>query len=139
MANTSPATFLSEFACSYLPRHHPHQIVSITQHFQELARSRRAIYCDREKQRRKLQEEKETKECTFRPKITAVSKRSEKDGDLDGDRRSMALHERLHGEARKKEAARALAQLHLEAEYLRECTFQARMSCFYLFERFTLW
>lgn len=34
------------------------------------------------------------------------------------------LHERLHKEAREKEAARALAQHHLEAQLLRECTFQ---------------
>lgn len=38
----------------------------------------------------------------------------------------MPLHERLHTEARERQAARGLAQHHLEQEALRECTFQVK-------------
>ncbi|CAM9729952.1 unnamed protein product [Scytosiphon promiscuus] len=54
---------------------------------EELARDRQALYSDRERQRKELQE-------------------------------------RLHREAREREAARALAHHHVEKEALRECTFQ---------------
>ena len=97
----------------------------------ELARNRQALYSDRERRRRELQEEAETKECTFRPNIAASSAAGwgaeggggGYDSDGAGGRR-LPLHERLHKEAREREAARALAHHHLEQEALRECTFQ---------------
>lgn len=46
------------------------------------------------------------------------------DSDGAGGGRRVPLHERLHKEAREREAARALAHHHLEKETLRECTFQ---------------
>eukprot|EP00903_Cladosiphon_okamuranus_P005531 g5509.t1 len=98
---------------------------------EELARDRQVIYSDRERRRRELQEEAETKECTFRPNIAASSAGGwggeggggGYDSEGAGGRR-LPLHERLHKEAREREAARALAHHHLEKEALRECTFQ---------------
>lgn len=102
----------------------------------ELARNRQALYSDRERQRREQQEEAETKECTFRPNIVASSaagwgaaaeaaaEGTGYDSDEAGGHRRLPLHERLHKEAREREAARALAHHHLEKETLRECTFR---------------
>lgn len=97
---------------------------------QELARNRQALYSERERRRKELREEEETKECTFRPKISRSraagwgmeeGARYGADG-IEGGR--PPLHERLHKEAREREAARALAHHHVEKEALRECTFQ---------------
>lgn len=77
-----------------------------------------------------MQHEAETKECTFRPNIIAAAGTGAAEDDRAGGPGSgpggprPPLHERLHKEAREREAARALAQHHLEAELLRECTFQ---------------
>lgn len=74
-----------------------------------------------------MQEEAETKECTFHPKLVAASASGVAERDVyggDGGGNRLPLHERLHKEAREREAARALAQHHLEKESLRECTFQ---------------
>lgn len=80
-----------------------------------------------------LQDEAETKECTFRPKIIA-SAAEEDDRDGGGGGR-LPFHERLHKEAREREAARALVQQHLDREALRECTFQV-IRGFHAFEVF---
>lgn len=97
---------------------------------QELARNRQALYSDRERKRKELHEEAETKECTFRPNIGpsrtvgwGVEEGASYDSGGNGGGRP-PLHERLHKEAREREAARALAHHHLEKEALRECTFQ---------------
>ncbi|CAM9623371.1 unnamed protein product, partial [Ectocarpus sp. 12 AP-2014] len=93
----------------------------------ELARDRQALYSDRERRRKELQEEAETKECTFRPNIvssSAAGRGAAGHGSGGAGARQPPLHERLHKEAREKEAARALAHHHLEKEALRECTFQ---------------
>ncbi|CAM9754008.1 unnamed protein product, partial [Ectocarpus sp. 13 AM-2016] len=94
---------------------------------EELARDRQALYSDRERRRKELQEEAETKECTFRPNIvssSAAGRGAAGHGSGGTGARRPPLHERLHKEAREKEAARALAHHHLEKEALRECTFQ---------------
>lgn len=94
--------------------------------YQELARNRLGIYSERERQRREMQEEEVTRECTFRPRIATAAAGATNDGDSDGGGgRTVPFHERLHREAREREAARALAQHHVEAQALRECTFQA--------------
>lgn len=100
--------------------------LSSTMSGQELARDRQQIYSDRERQRRERQEKEEAKECTFRPKLytTPATKADTGDEFDELGRSKIHLHERLHKEAREKEAARALAQHHLEAQLLRECTFQ---------------
>ncbi|CBJ29035.1 hypothetical protein Esi_0133_0021 [Ectocarpus siliculosus] len=95
----------------------------------ELARDRQALYSDRERRRKELQEEAETKECTFHPNIvssSAARRGAAGHGSGGAGARRPPLHERLHKEAREREAARALAHHHLENEALRECTFQAR-------------
>lgn len=93
---------------------------------QELARDRQHVYSARERRRKEIQDEAETKECTFRPNIVAATGTgAAEDGRPDGPGGPrLPLHERLHKEAREREAAKALAQHHLEAELLRECTFQ---------------
>lgn len=106
----------------------------------ELARNRQALYSDRERRRREQQEEAETKDCTFCPNIAASrgwgagagagAGAGPEGGGCDSDGaggRRLPLHERLHKEAREREAARALAHHHLEKEALRECTFQVRV------------
>lgn len=74
-----------------------------------------------------MQKEVETKECTFSPNVIASAMlKTDRCKNLDGpEEMRPPLHERLHKEAREREAARILAQHHLEAEILRECTFQA--------------
>lgn len=76
-----------------------------------------------------MQEQEAAKECTFRPKLNAsTAVRGDAGDDPNGfERPRIPLYERLHKEAREREAVRALAQHHLEAEILRECTFQVTM------------
>eukprot|EP00752_Nemacystus_decipiens_P011160 g9916.t1 len=102
---------------------------------EELARNRQALYAERERRRKELQEEAETKECTFRPNIAESSAAGwGAEGGGGGDDSDGAggwrlpLHERLHKEAREREATRALAHHHLEKEVLRECTFQPTLA-----------
>ncbi|CAN0387555.1 unnamed protein product, partial [Ectocarpus sp. 8 AP-2014] len=90
----------------------------------ELARDRQALYSDRERRRKELQEEAETKECTFHPNVvssSAAGRGAAGHGSGGAGARRPPLHERLHKEAREREAARALAHHHLEKEALREC------------------
>lgn len=81
-----------------------------------------------------MQEEMHAKECTFQPKIAPFSRSSSSTcrarrgcwGIEVDDEARVPLHERLHKDAREREAARTLAQRHLESKILEEYTFQVR-------------
>lgn len=73
-------------------------------------------------------QEEENKECTFHPKLFApkiVRTDEVNNPDISKGTR-LSVYERLHKEAGERKAAGALAQHHLEAALLRECTFQVR-------------
>lgn len=82
-----------------------------------------------------MQDRADIEECTFRPHVVATARTrplrqleglgiaSQMDVAVGEGGKRLPLHERLHHEAREREAARALTQFHLEKEALRECTF----------------
>lgn len=93
---------------------------------QELAQDRQKLYSLRERQRQEMQEKAETEECTFHPKVKPHRARMAQTRRWPGESGEprAPLYERLHREAKGKEAARLLAQHHIEVKLLKECTFQ---------------